>query len=83
MSQQELPPTLEQYPGYFPAAKPPFWTRGRVGIAAGDPAKGTGLGTRLIKALAQSHGASIAFCDREPGLAVRFVLPLKKVASAT
>ncbi|GAB3760303.1 ElaB/YqjD/DUF883 family membrane-anchored ribosome-binding protein [Nocardioides ginsengisegetis] len=35
MSQQELPPTLEQYPGYFPAAKAPFWTRGKVGIAAG------------------------------------------------
>lgn len=28
-------PDLEQYPGYFPAAKPPFWTRTKVGIASG------------------------------------------------
>jgi two-component sensor histidine kinase len=49
-----------------------------VGIAAGDPAKGTGLGTRLIRALAQSHGASIEFRDCEPGLTVRFVLPVKE-----
>ena len=49
-----------------------------VGIAAGDPAKGTGLGTRLIRALAQSHGASIEVRDCEPGLAVRFVLPVKE-----
>lgn len=49
-----------------------------VGIAEGDPAKGTGLGTRLIRALAQSHGASIEFRDRAPGLAVRLVLPLKR-----
>jgi len=48
-----------------------------VGIAEGDPAKGTGLGTRLISALARSHGASIEFRDRAPGLAVRFVMPLK------
>jgi hypothetical protein len=34
MSQQQSPPSLEQYPGYFPAAKPPFWTRTKVGSAA-------------------------------------------------
>ncbi|WP_201931768.1 excalibur calcium-binding domain-containing protein [Nocardioides donggukensis] len=28
-------PSLEQYPGYFPAAKPPFWSRLKVGLAAG------------------------------------------------
>lgn len=52
-----------------------------VGIAVGDSAKGTGLGTRLIRALAQSHGASIEFRDSEPGLCVRFVLPLKRMAA--
>src|SRR6476469_10400792 len=35
MSQQQPPPSLEQYPGYFPAAKPPFWTRAKVGTATG------------------------------------------------
>ena len=48
-----------------------------VGMSVGDPAQGTGLGTRLIQALAQSHGASIEFRDRQPGLLVRFLLPLK------
>lgn len=28
-------PDLQQYPGYFPAAKPPFWTRTKVGVASG------------------------------------------------
>jgi hypothetical protein len=31
---QHASPSLEQYPGYFPAAKPPFWTRTKVGIVA-------------------------------------------------
>lgn len=35
MSYQSAPPSLEQYPGYFPAAKPPFWTRAKVGVACG------------------------------------------------
>src|SRR6476469_2216602 len=35
MSQQQPSPSLEQYPGYFPAAKPPFWTRTKVGAVAG------------------------------------------------
>ena len=28
-------PTLEQYPGYYPAGSKPFWTRTKVGAAAG------------------------------------------------
>jgi len=32
---QQTPPGLDQYPGYFPAAKPPFWTRAKVGAATG------------------------------------------------
>ena len=35
MTQQQTPPGLDQYPGYFPAAKPPFWTRAKVGAATG------------------------------------------------
>ncbi len=35
MSQPSSPPPLSQYPGYFPAAKPPFWSRSKVGLAAG------------------------------------------------
>lgn len=44
MSQQQLPPSLEQYPGYFPAAKPPFWTRAKVGAATGIVGLLIGLG---------------------------------------
>ena len=28
-------PSLDDYPGYFPAAKPPFWTRTKTGVATG------------------------------------------------
>ena len=28
-------PQLEQYPGYFPKGSKPFWTRSKVGVAAG------------------------------------------------
>lgn len=35
MSQPLSGPSLDQYPGYFPAAKPPFWTRTKVGVCAG------------------------------------------------
>jgi len=31
----DFQPALDDYPGYFPAAKPPFWTRAKVGAAAG------------------------------------------------
>ena len=44
MSQQQPPPSLEQYPGYFPAAKPPFWTRAKVGAATGIVGLLIGLG---------------------------------------
>jgi hypothetical protein len=30
----DFQPSLDDYPGYFPAAKPPFWTRAKVGTAA-------------------------------------------------
>lgn len=37
-------PTLDQYPGFFPAAKKPFWTRGKTGTAAGVAGLVLGLG---------------------------------------
>lgn len=35
MSNTSAPPSLEDYPGFFPAAKPPFWSRTKVGAASG------------------------------------------------
>jgi len=37
-------PALDDYPGYFPAAKPPFWTRAKVGTAAGIAGLIVGIG---------------------------------------
>ena len=28
-------PSLDQYPGYYPAGSKPFWSRTKVGVAAG------------------------------------------------
>lgn len=44
MSSNQPPPSLDQYPGYFPAAKPPFWTRAKVGTVAGICGLLVGLG---------------------------------------
>ena len=35
MSNSLSGPSLDDYPGYFPASKPPFWTRTKVGVGAG------------------------------------------------
>jgi hypothetical protein len=35
MSEPFSGPSLDQYPGYFPAAKPPFWSRKKSAIGAG------------------------------------------------
>jgi Excalibur calcium-binding domain len=35
MSFNQPPPSLAEYPGYFPPAKPPFWTRAKVGVVSG------------------------------------------------
>ena len=35
MSEPFSGPSLDQYPGYFPAAKPPFWSRRKAAIGAG------------------------------------------------
>lgn len=34
MSNATSEPSLDDYPGYFPVSKPPFWTRTKVGVAA-------------------------------------------------
>lgn len=34
MSNTTSGPSLDDYPGYFPASKPPFWTRRKVGVGA-------------------------------------------------
>jgi two-component sensor histidine kinase/CHASE3 domain sensor protein len=46
-----------------------------VGRGTGDP-KGTGLGTRIVKAMARSLNASVDYHDRQPGLAARLAFPL-------
>jgi two-component sensor histidine kinase len=43
---------------------------------AGEP-KGTGLGTRIVRAMADSISGSIEYRDREPGTAARIVFPLR------
>lgn len=44
-------PSLEQYPGYFPAAKPPFWNRTKAAVAAG-------VGGLVIGLIAASGGTA-------------------------
>jgi len=47
-----------------------------VGRIADQPAQGTGLGTRLVKAMAGTLRAEIAYLARTPGTAARLVFPL-------
>lgn len=47
------------------------------GVGRGDgPAKGTGLGSRIVKAMAASMRGSIEYVDRSPGLSARLAFPL-------
>ena len=48
-----------------------------VGRSDEAAAKGTGLGTRIVKAMAQTMGADIEYLARQPGSAARLVFPLK------
>jgi two-component sensor histidine kinase/CHASE3 domain sensor protein len=47
------------------------------GVGRGDTqtAKGTGLGTKLVNAMAQSMGGRVEYRDRQPGTSARLVLP--------
>jgi two-component sensor histidine kinase len=47
-----------------------------VGREAGGAAKGTGLGTRVVSAMAASMGAEVEYLDRRQGTAARLVFPL-------
>src|SRR3569623_2044401 len=51
-----------------------------VGRAEGAPSKGTGLGTRIVTALAASLGAPIEYLQRQPGMAARLVFSTKSRA---
>jgi len=57
-------PSLDDYPGYFPAAKPPFWTRAKVGAAAGVAGLLLGVGMGSSSATdAADPGASFTQAD--------------------
>lgn len=47
---------------------------GRTDLA---PAKGTGLGTRIVKAMAISMGGEIAYLNRNPGTLARLTFPVE------
>lgn len=47
-----------------------------VGRTDGTPAKGTGLGTRIVKAMASNLGAEIAYLNRNPGTSARLTFPI-------
>ena len=53
-----------------------------VGRAEGAPAKGTGLGTRIVTAMAASLGAKIEYQRREPGMGARLVFSTRSRARA-
>lgn len=47
------------------------------GIGRGDgPAKGTGLGSRLVSAMASSFGATVEYISRQPGTGARLTFPV-------
>ena len=47
-----------------------------VGRAEGAPAKGTGLGTRIVSAMAASIGGTIDYSALQPGTRARLVFPI-------
>jgi two-component sensor histidine kinase len=51
-----------------------------VGRDKDAPAKGTGLGTRLVSGMAGTMRAEIDYVDRAPGTAARLVFPLPTAA---
>jgi two-component sensor histidine kinase len=48
-----------------------------IGRSDAGPAKGTGLGTRLVKAMAGTMGAEIEYAAGRPGTMARLVFPLQ------
>lgn len=49
----------------------------------GQPARGTGLGTRIVTAMASSLGANVDYEERRPGTLARLAFPTGGVAAAT
>ncbi len=47
-----------------------------VGRAANAPAKGTGLGSRLVDVMARTMGGRVEYHQRQPGTLARLVFPL-------
>jgi two-component sensor histidine kinase len=47
-----------------------------IGRTKDGPVKGTGVGTRLVGAMAATMRAEIDYLARQPGLAARLVFPL-------
>ena len=71
-------PSLDDYPGYFPAGKPPFWTRSKVGTAAGIAGLLLGVGIGGSSPAGQSaSGAAFTQSDLD-----RAVTAAKAQASA-
>jgi two-component sensor histidine kinase len=51
------------------------------GVGRGDEAaKGTGLGTRIVSAMASSMQATVEYLRRTPGTTARLIFPLKQAA---
>lgn len=48
-----------------------------IGRLADAPARGTGLGTKLVTAMAASLGARVEYTQRSPGTSARLVLPVQ------
>ena len=48
-----------------------------IGRQDGAPSKGTGLGTRIVKAMAAAMNAEIHYLSRLPGTSARLTFPLK------
>ena len=46
------------------------------GLAAGEAAQGTGLGSRVIRAMAESLGAQMAYDPTPRGVRARLTAPL-------
>jgi two-component sensor histidine kinase/CHASE3 domain sensor protein len=47
-----------------------------VGRKDGGPPKGTGIGTRVVKGIAQTMRAEVRYLPREPGMAAQLIFPL-------
>lgn len=53
-------------------------TVGDDGIGRGGPIKGTGLGTRIVGAMATGMGAEIAYDETAPGTVAHLMFPLQR-----